>query len=234
MNCARRCGPIILAVAVLLGACSSSEPPEPIVRGPLPGADADREALDRVRSDNHGQSSPDAAESAPATNAPKPITDLTSEERRAFLLLEAKGEPQEPSCTPKDVIFRYQFNDAAAGHRYAVIEVENISAQDCGLGFFPGMGVASTDGEPMSPRLEVSDRDISNEPVTPRAIVLSPGAKAFSEIEWTGELAGNWQPHLGAFAIQLAPGGDVAMYEPPEPIIDLGNGTTLRFTGWQQ
>lgn len=163
---------------------------------------------------------------------PAPADALAPEQLRALLRLPATGPDTATTCA--DVEAHVTFVDAALGHRFGVLTVENTGQEPCELVGYPGLGGRGTWGSTFQWALEQRD-PLDSEPAQ-ETVVLAPGAQAVANLEWTGELAGAEAEHLALAVVQLAAGTEpvTIVIDPdgppgaPDSGIDIGMATTVR------
>ncbi|NLT31408.1 MAG: DUF4232 domain-containing protein, partial [Propionibacterium sp.] len=131
-------------------------------------------------------------------------------------------------------------------------EAVPVSDRPCTLLGTPGIGARGTVGSRLI--LDLENRD-PIDPGPPVAVTLEPGAEAWTNIEWTGALAGRGQEHVRLLVVQLAPDDPPVAFFPPGEnggnppnkdlqvadrypwedggIIDLTAGTTVRIGPWR-
>lgn len=183
-----------------------------------------------------GSSDPVAGPSSPGTTAASdepstPDDELTDADLRALLRTRA-SESASGACGPGDVVVTLQGFDVALGHRFTAITVRNTSGRSCVVEGTPGIGVRGEWGRTFVPEVGPGTTDDAAEPV-----VLAPGAKATSQLEWTGALAGAESEHASLVVVQLARGqvpvavpARLAGDPPDAPPLDIGELTTLKLT----
>ncbi len=208
-------------VALGLGACASSAdepPPAATPAATSPGADDLAPGWDEP---------PDSAE-------PTPDAALDASQLADIVRLPASAPATNESCAPDAVAVTLTFTDAALGHRFGVLAVENASAEACTVEGYPGLGARGAWGSTFL--LDVEHRDPIHADAEPTTVTVVPGERAQANVEWTGELAGAASEPVSLLVVQLATGQDalghaVSMDGPPgEPDtgIDIGMLTTVR------
>ena len=182
---------VALATCVLLASCTSSQPTPtpagttPPTSTPTPAEGALTPGFDQQPD---GEVIPDSALS------PVDISKL--------LRVPATDVGTPTSCNPTDVSAMVDNLDAAAGHRYGRLVLTNTSGRTCSVTGYLGIGARGEWGNTL--QLAAEQREPRDDKVTSRPITLSPGATAFANLEWTGELAGAESEHISMLAIQLA------------------------------
>jgi hypothetical protein len=180
-----------------------------------------------------------AASTSPGTDdlAPgwdEPDADLDAAQLAEILRLPASAPGGPESCAPDDVALSLTFTDAALGHRFGVLAVENASAEACSVEGYPGLGARGAWGATFL--LDVEHRDPLEPARSSEAVTLAAGGRARANVEWTGELAGAASEPVSLLVVQLADGQGavghpVALDGPsgePDTGIDIGMLTTVR------
>ncbi|MGP7961239.1 DUF4232 domain-containing protein [Sanguibacter sp. A247] len=164
--------------------------------------------------------------------APVPADALSPEQLLALVRLPATGATTAATCTEVDAHLR--FVDAALGHRFGVLTVENTGGGPCELVGYPGLGGRGAWGSTFQWALE--QRDPVNPDATQDPVRLAPGEHAVANLEWTGELAGAASERLALAVVQMAAettpvaiviAPDGAPGE-PDAGFDIGMSTTVR------
>lgn len=161
--------------------------------------------------------------------------DLGLQELAGILRLPATATSTATSCRPDDVALSLTFTDAAMGHRYGVLTVENTSPETCSVQGYPGFGARGEWGSTF--QLAAEQRDPIDPAATQSEVMLAPGESAAANVEWTGELAGAESEPISLFVVQLTSDGE-AIGHPvsaessgalaPDTGIDIGMMTTVR------
>lgn len=211
---------VLGAAALALGACSApTDDPPPTLEPAAP-------------------TSPDEPapgwDESPDTPQPTPDTALDAGQLADILRLPASAPAAGESCMPDDVAFSLTFMDAALGHRFGVLAVENLSQEPCTVEGYPGLGARGAWGSTFL--LDVEHRDPLDQAPDPGPVTLGPGERAQANVEWTGELAGAASEPVSLLVVQLADGLDAAGHVisldgpsgEPDTGIDIGMFTTVR------
>lgn len=127
---------------------------------------------------------------------------LSAAQVTALLRIRATDPGGPSSCGPDDVAARISDLDAAAGHRYARLNLSNTSGRACSVNGYPGIGVRGEWGSRFE--LAAEHREPRGGVVDVARLVLPPGGTAVSNVEWTGELAGAESERASVLVIQLA------------------------------
>lgn len=133
---------------------------------------------------------------------PTPADELTAEQLSSILRLPATAPVSAATCTDVDV--HLTFVDAATGHRYGILSVENVGDARCEVRGYPGLGVRGSWGSTFVLALE--QRDPIDGGTQQGVVPLDPGARAVANVEWTGALAGAESEHAELLVVQLAAG----------------------------
>lgn len=166
--------------------------------------------------------------------APTPDADLATAQLAEILRLPASAPEAPESCAPDDVALTLTFTDAALGHRFGVLAVENVSEEACAVGGYPGLGARGAWGATFL--LDVEHRDPLEPARSSEAVTVAAGGRAHANVEWTGELAGAASEPVSLLVVQLAAGQDavghpISLDGPsgePDTGIDIGMLTTVR------
>lgn len=220
-----------LAIAAIgLAGCTSDDPR---IDGPIRATDGgEREKLDKILADKLEPTEAGGGGGAGADSNAQ-VHDLPSEKLRELLTLLPDGRSQDPPCSGKDVAISFGEVNAALGTRFQSMIVENTSTHPCGLGARIGMGSATKAGEKLTPEADFVTVDINAQELPVRGRVLQPGERAQIALKWSGSLVGNYEPHTEAFVIQFAENAEPFALVLPEPIEDLGTGTSFTLRPWQ-
>lgn len=211
----------LVAGALVIGGCAS------LVDGPPPAA------APAATSPGADDLAPGWDES-PDTPEPTPDAALDASQLADILRLPASAPATNKSCRRDDVAVSLTFMDAAMGHRFGVLAVENLSGEPCAVAGYPGLGVRGAWGSTFL--LDVEHRDPLEPAPDSGPVTLAAGERAQANVEWTGELAGAASEPVSLLVVQLAASQDalgnaVSMDGPPgEPNtgIDIGMFTTVR------
>ncbi|MFC0583058.1 DUF4232 domain-containing protein [Micrococcoides hystricis] len=188
----------------------------------------------------------------PGSDAAIPLSELSQKQINSIVQLSASGESAPNYCSPDQIQLNLGSFDAATGSRFTQLVATNVSTRGSALAPHPGLGVVGSDGLRLKVELEHTSIDINGKPTTPRTIVLEPNEQAWTDLMWTGALAGSEENHATALAVQFGPGMDAALFSPPgqdagrhpnfphyprydwgaDPLHDLGSGTKLRLGQW--
>lgn len=190
----------------------------------------------------------------PDSDAPIPLAELDQEQVNSIIQVGARGENRSDYCAAKDLRFRLGSFDAAAGSRFSQLVVVNDSNSTCLLAPIPGIGILGSEGSRLKAEVTQTERDLNYEPVPLEPLELAPKNTAWADLKWSGTLAGAETDHATALAIQVSPDADAALFIPPgenagwhprltqgeaydwgeDPFFDMGSGTTLQISPWQQ
>ena len=133
-------------------------------------------------------------------------SDLSQGEITDLLRIPATTPTTPTTCQNDQVSIAIQFTDAATGHRFGRLTVTNTSQADCDLHGSPGFGGRGEWGKKFlwkADQLDTMDQSTDAPKVTIKA-----GESAYSNVEWTGELAGAVSEPIDLLVIQLAAGQD--------------------------
>ena len=161
--------------------------------------------------------------------------DLSPRELADLLRLPATATSTTSSCQPDDVALSLTFTDAAMGHRFGALRVENTSPETCSVQGYPGFGARGQWGSAF--QLAAEQRDPIDPGATQDEVMLAPGESAVANVEWTGELAGAESEPISLLVVQLTSDGEAIGHpvsaessgDPsPDTGIDISMMTTVR------
>ncbi len=166
--------------------------------------------------------------------APTPDADLATAQLAEILRLPASAPETPETCAPDDVALTLTFTDAALGHRFGVLAVENVSEDPCTVEGYPGLGARGAWGATFL--LDLEHRDPIDAQAEPATVTVAAGERAHANVEWTGELAGAASEPVSLLVVQLADGQDAVGHPismdgasgEPDTGIDIGMLTTVR------
>ena len=162
---------------------------------------------------------------------PTPDAELDDAALTALLRTRATASGSG-HCAADDVAMSLEGWDSSIGHRYSRLVVRNTGREHCVVEGVPGIGVRGAWGTTFVNEIGPGT---SSAPAAP--VLLGPGERATSDLEWTGDLAGAESEHASLLVVQLASGqvpvgvpARIAGDGPDDPPLDIGPLTTLRLT----
>lgn len=193
----------VLAAVLILGGCAGEDVTAP------PETAASPEAVSRpTTSPPMSAGPPHETELSPGWDqspdgpSPTPDSRLSDVELTRLLRTRASDTGDPASCGADEVTARLSGMDAALGHRYTSLVVENTSSRACVVEGVPGLGARGDWGN----RLTVVVEPGTSITGAAGPVRLAPGGQARALVEWTGELAGHGSERASLLVVQLAAG----------------------------
>lgn len=171
------CGVLAVVTGAALAACGarSDTAAQPLSASAGPTSSGTVTAQTTTTGETSSASSAPAAQGATSTSvAVASATQTTLQQPQ-----QGAGTSGTPRCSARTLTAKVVNEDAAAGNRYARLEVTNISKSGCTLYGYGGMQLLTADGQQVPTRMQ----RVANP--GPSLIALEPGATAVAKLHWT-------------------------------------------------
>jgi len=172
-------------------------------------------------------------------DGPAPVPDAELDDAALTALLRTRATASGAGhCAADQVALTLEGFDQAAGHRYSRVVVRNTGDVPCVVEGVPGLGARGAWGTTFVNEVGPGTSETPAAPVR-----LAPGEQAWSDLEWTGDLAGAApeSERVSLLVLQLARGqvpvavpARIAGDAPDDPPLDIGPLTTVRLTPFRR
>ncbi|MCP2169169.1 DUF4232 domain-containing protein [Goodfellowiella coeruleoviolacea] len=174
------CGVLAVVAGAALAACGAR--PDTAAQGLTTSAGSASSGTVTAQSPTTGETTPAGSDAVTQQVPVQPTIVLSATQQQRPQQQDSGGTPR---CSASTLTAKVTNEDAAAGNRYARLEVTNVSKTGCTLYGYGGMQLLTSDNQPVPTNMQ----RVANP--GPSLVALEPGATAVANLHWTAVPSGD-------------------------------------------